>query len=103
MLFKAEVKVSLKKGVLDPQGSAVEGAVKALGYTGVPQVRIGKYIEVWVEAESEQQAGELVQKLGKQILTNPIMETFTYTVAPSSDKLVAAIGATETATKAGVK
>lgn len=103
MLFKAEVKVSLKKGVLDPQGSAVEGAVKSLGYTGVPQVRIGKYVEVWVEAETEEKAGELVQELGKKILTNPIMETFTYTVAPSNDKLVTAIGATETAVKAGVK
>ncbi|HWI61891.1 MAG TPA: phosphoribosylformylglycinamidine synthase subunit PurS, partial [Symbiobacteriaceae bacterium] len=36
VLYKAEVKVTLKKGVLDPQGSAVEGAIKSLGYTGVP-------------------------------------------------------------------
>lgn len=103
MLFKAEVKVSLKKGVLDPQGSAVEGAVKAMGYTGVPQVRIGKFIELWVEAGSEEQARETVQDLGKKILSNPVMETFHFTIAPSSDKLVPAIGATETATKAGVK
>lgn len=103
MLFKAEVKVSLKKGVLDPQGSAVEGAVKALGFTGIPQVRIGKYIEVWVEASSEEQAGAMVQELGRKILTNPVMETFTFTVAPSSDKLVPAIGATELAAKTGVK
>lgn len=103
MLFKAEVKVSLKKGVLDPQGSAVEGAIKSLGYTGVPQVRIGKYIEVWVEAESEEKAGETVQELGKKILTNPVLETFTFTISPSSDRLVPAIGATETATKTGVK
>lgn len=83
MLFKAEVKVSLKKGVLDPQGSAVEGAVVALGYTGVPKVRIGKYIEVWVEADSEAQANETVKDLGKKILTNPVLETFTFTVAPA--------------------
>lgn len=90
MLFKAEVKVSLKKGVLDPQGSAVEGAVKAMGYNGIPQVRIGKLIEVWVEAESAEQAQETVQELGKKILTNPVMETFSLTLAPSSDKLVQA-------------
>ncbi|HWI53828.1 MAG TPA: phosphoribosylformylglycinamidine synthase subunit PurS [Symbiobacteriaceae bacterium] len=83
MLFKAEVKVTLKKGVLDPQGSAVEGAIKSLGYTGVPQVRIGKHIELWVEAEGAEQATDLVQELGRKILTNPIMETFTVSVAES--------------------
>lgn len=103
MLFKAEVKVTLKKGVLDPQGSAVEGAIKALGYSGVPQVRIGKYIELWVEAETEEQAGALVKELGKQILTNPVLETFTVALSPSTDRLVPAVGATEAATKAGVE
>lgn len=103
MLFKAEVKVTLKKGVLDPQGSAVEGAVKALGYSGVPQVRIGKFIEVWVEAVSPEAASETVSDLGKKILSNPVMETFTFTIAPSTDRLVPAIGATETATRTGVK
>lgn len=103
MLFKAEVKVSLKKGVLDPQGSAIEGAVKSMGHTNVPQVRVGKFIEVWVEAASEEQAKETVQELGKKILTNPVMETFTFTVALSNDKLVPAIGATETAARTGVK
>lgn len=103
MLFKADVKVSLKKGVLDPQGSAVEGAVKSLGYTNVPQVRIGKFIEVWVEADSQEAAEAEVSELGKKILTNPIMETFTFTLSPSTDKLVPAIGATETATRTGVE
>ena len=103
MLYKAELKVTLKKGVLDPQGSAVEGAVKSLGYTGVPQVRIGKYIEVWVEAGSQSEAEALVQDLGKKILTNPTMETFTFTVAESHDRLVQTVGATETATQTGVK
>lgn len=103
MLFKAEVKVSLKKGVLDPQGSAVEGAVKAMGYQGVPQVRIGKFIEVWVEAESEEKARATVDELGRKILTNPVMETFTFTIANSADRLVQTVGATEVATKTGVK
>lgn len=88
MLFKAEVKVSLKKGVLDPQGSAIEGAVKALGYGNVPQVRIGKLIELWVEAESQEAAEATVLELGRKILANPVMETFTCTVTPSSDTLV---------------
>lgn len=81
MLFRAEVKVSLKKGVLDPQGSAVESAIKTLGYEGVPQVRIGKYVELLVEAESAEQAGALVEELGRRVLTNPVMETFTYNLS----------------------
>lgn len=87
MLFKAEVKVALKPGVLDPQGVAVEGAIKTLGYTGVPQVRIGKLVEVWVEAETEAEASAKVQEIGAKILANPVMETFTFTLAPSADKL----------------
>ena len=83
MLFKAEVKVSLKKGVLDPQGSAVESAVKAMGYTGVPLVRIGKYIELWVEAAGEAEARSLVDELGRKILTNPVLETYTFTLTES--------------------
>lgn len=80
MRFQAEVTVSLKKGVLDPQGSAVEGAIKSLGYDGVGQVRIGKQITLVVEAESSQAAEAIVADLCKRILTNPVAETFTFTV-----------------------
>lgn len=80
MLFKAEVKVALKQAVLDPQGTTVEGAVKSLGYKGVSQVRIGKLIELTVEAESAEQAGTLVAELAKKILANPVMESFTYSL-----------------------
>jgi phosphoribosylformylglycinamidine synthase PurS subunit len=87
MLYQAEVKVSLKPGVLDPQGVAVAGAIRTLGYTGVPQVRIGKLVEVWVEAETEEAAAGLVREIGQKILTNPVLETFTFTLAPSDAKL----------------
>ncbi|HLN61185.1 MAG TPA: phosphoribosylformylglycinamidine synthase subunit PurS [Symbiobacteriaceae bacterium] len=80
MLYKAEVKVTLKKGVRDPQGAAVEGAVQTLGYTNVRDVRIGKVIELWVEAESEAQAHASLNDLGHKILSNPIMETFAVTL-----------------------
>lgn len=80
MLYKAEVKVALKKGVLDPQGRTVEGAVKTLGYEGVSEVRIGKCIEMTVEAASKEQAEALVEELGRRVLSNPVMETFTYSL-----------------------
>lgn len=80
MRFQAEVIVSLKKGVLDPQGSAVEGAIRSMGYEGVGQVRFGKQITLSVAAESREAAEALVADLCKRILTNPVMETFTFTV-----------------------
>lgn len=80
MLFKAEVKVALKEGVLDPQGRTVEEAVKTLGYEGVSQVRIGKCIELTVEAASQEQAAALVAELGRRVLSNPVLETFTYSL-----------------------
>jgi phosphoribosylformylglycinamidine synthase subunit PurS len=78
MLFRAEVKVTLKKGVLDPQGSAVEGAVRALGYGNVPQVRIGKLVEMLVEANGEAEARRLVDDLAKRLLSNPVLERYSF-------------------------
>ena len=81
MRFQAEVKVSLKKGVLDPQGAAVEGAVKSLGYAGVGQVRIGKQITFVLDADSQAAAAAAVADLCRRILANPVMETYTFSVA----------------------
>jgi phosphoribosylformylglycinamidine synthase subunit PurS len=80
MIYKAEVKVTLKKAVLDPQGSTVESAVRTLGYSNVTDVRIGKVIELQIEAESLEQARANVEELGRKILSNPIMETFSVTL-----------------------
>jgi len=80
MLYRAEVKVVLKPGVLDPQGRTVENAVKTLGYEGVSQVRIGKCIALTVEAASQEQAAALVEELGRRVLSNPVLETFTYSL-----------------------
>lgn len=82
MLFQAEVQVTLKPGVLDPQGSAVEGAVKTLGYDNVGQVRIGKLIRLQIEAASAEEATATVADLAKRILINPVMESCTFTVTP---------------------
>lgn len=82
MQFKAEVRVTLKHGVLDPQGRAVEGAVKVLGYQNVAEVRVGKYMEVWLEAESAEAAKAQVQDLGQRLLSNPVLESFTFELKP---------------------
>lgn len=97
MLFKAEVKVTLKKGVLDPQGSAVEGAVKALGFGNVPQVRIGRLVELLVEADDEPGARKAVDELGKRLLANPVLENYSFELRPA-DKATGDAGGANTVT-----
>ncbi|MFN3384988.1 MAG: phosphoribosylformylglycinamidine synthase subunit PurS [Candidatus Thermochlorobacter sp.] len=76
MLFKAKVIVTLRKSILDVQGKAVLHALKSLAYSAVKSVRIGKYIELEVEAETREAALTLAESACKKLLANPIMEDF---------------------------
>lgn len=82
MRYKAEVRVTLKRGVLDPQGATVRSALAALGYEGFEDVRVGKLVELWLEAPSEEAARERVREVGERLLANPVLETFTVQVVP---------------------
>lgn len=101
MQFKAEVKVTLKRGVLDPQGVAVEGALRSMGYAGVEGVRVGKLVELWVQAASEAEASRLVEEASRRLLANPVLESYTFTLAPAED--VGAKGAPTVAAGTGVE
>jgi len=80
MTFDVEVRVWLKTSVFDPQGDAVEQAAHTVGYKSVRDVRIGKYMTFQVAADSEVQANEIVQQMCQEILHNPVMETYAYTL-----------------------
>jgi phosphoribosylformylglycinamidine synthase subunit PurS len=69
-----EVVVSLKEGLLDPQGKAVEGSLPALGWDNVAHVRVGKHIELTVEAEDEAEADRQVREIATRVLSNPVIE-----------------------------
>jgi phosphoribosylformylglycinamidine synthase len=71
-----EVLVSLKPGLLDPQGKAVEASLPALGWTNVRGVRVGKHIELTVEADGAEAARAQVEELANRLLSNPVIETF---------------------------
>jgi phosphoribosylformylglycinamidine synthase PurS subunit len=71
-----EVLVRLKPGLLDPQGKAVEGALPALGWTNVSDVRVGKHVELVVEAESSDVARAQVEDMATRLLSNPVIEEF---------------------------
>ena len=74
MRRRFEVVVSLKEGLLDPQGKAVEGSLPALGWDNVTHVRVGKHIELTVEAEDEDEADRQVREIAIRVLSNPVIE-----------------------------
>ena len=78
--MKAFVYVTLKKSVLDPQGKTIQGALKKLGYGAVADVRQGKYFELQIAGDDRKQAEAQVEKIAREVLTNPVIEEFTYTV-----------------------
>ncbi len=79
--MKASVFVSLKKTVLDPQGKTIHGALKKMGYRGVSDVRQGKYFEIALEGGLEKaQAKNEVERIARDVLTNPVIEEFTYRI-----------------------
>jgi phosphoribosylformylglycinamidine synthase subunit PurS len=78
--MKACIKITLKHGVLDPQGKAIEHALKSLGFEGVNEVRQGKYIEVELAESDEGKARQQVDKICSDLLANTVIETYAYEI-----------------------
>lgn len=76
MVIKARVYVTLKAGVLDPQGDAVRKSGHVLGYEQVEDIRIGKFIEVTWEGDDPAEAWEHISRLSDQLLANPVIEDY---------------------------
>jgi phosphoribosylformylglycinamidine synthase PurS subunit len=74
MRYAIEVLVTLKPGLADPQGRAVEGSLPTLGWTNVSGVRVGKHVRLDVEAESEASARGQVEEMAIRLLSNPVIE-----------------------------
>jgi len=73
---KAKVHVTLKTGVLDPQGKAIGNALAALGFTGIGDVRQGKFIELEIDETDPEAARAQVEKMCAQLLANPVIENY---------------------------
>ncbi len=78
--MQVKVFVTPRKGILDPQGRAVEHALTSLGFNGVSGVKIGKYIVLDVDAPSALAAREQVRRMCEQLLANPLIEDFSFEV-----------------------
>ena len=75
--MKAKVYVNLKAGVLDPQGKAIQHSVELLGFSGISDVRQGKYFEIALDDTVEtEHARESVEKMAREVLSNPIIEDY---------------------------
>jgi len=75
--FRYAVNVTPKDGILDPQGRAVEGSLGHLGIAGVRDVRVGRRVELTVDAVDETAARAVAERLAGELLSNPLIEAFT--------------------------
>lgn len=80
-MIKARVTVTLKNGVLDPQGKAIEGALSTLGFGGVGQVRQGKVFDLQIEGSDKAAAERSVREMCEKLLANTVIENFHVEVA----------------------
>ena len=80
--MRVKVFVTPRKGILDPQGRAVEHALKSLGFDGVSGVHVGRYIELEVSAASRDEAMEAARRMCDQLLANPLIEDYRFEVEP---------------------
>ena len=74
--MKARVFVTLKKSVFDPQGHTIADALHSMGYTGVGDVRQGKFFELELDAASADQAQKLAAEVADKVLANPVIESY---------------------------
>lgn len=76
--MKAKVYVTIKQNVLDPQGNAVQGALHTMGFDEVGKVRIGKYMEIELDAADRAQAEERLKAMCEKLLANTVVEDYRF-------------------------
>ena len=79
-MLNAKVFVTLKKGVLDPQGKAVQHSLASIGYTGVEDVRLGKFIEVKLNETDKAKAEVALKEMCEKLLANTVIEDFSFII-----------------------
>lgn len=76
--MKAKIHVTLKSGILDPQGKAIEHALETLGFKSASNVRVGKYMEVELKETDKSKADAEVKAMCEKLLANTIIEEYRY-------------------------
>ena len=91
MIYLVRVEVTLKPAVNDPQGLTVKGGLHLLGFAGVQEGRVGKYLELTLEATSQEQAEAQVRDMCEKLLANPVIEQYSFSVEPAAVTDLAAL------------
>ena len=89
--FRFAVNVTPKPGILDPQGRAVEGSLGHLGIEGVSGVRVGRRVEMSVDAGDEPAARVVVERLAGELLSNPLIEAYDVELLGEASSIVSAV------------
>jgi phosphoribosylformylglycinamidine synthase subunit PurS len=76
--YSAQIYVTLRPSVLDPAGTAVQSGLAHMGYNNVDQIRIGKYIELTLDASDEASASQQLDRICDQLLANPVIEKYRF-------------------------
>lgn len=79
-MFKATIRIVLRPSILDPQGKAIHHALDNLGYDAVDDVRVGKLVELRIDAQSAEAAERVAREASEKLLANEVMEDFTVDV-----------------------
>lgn len=83
-MYKANIRITLRPSILDPQGKATGQALHSLGFEAVEQVRMGKYIELWIATNDGTEAGRIAEEACQKLLANPVMEDYAFTLEVQS-------------------
>jgi phosphoribosylformylglycinamidine synthase subunit PurS len=75
-MITAKIKIMPKPGVLDPQGKTVMQSLETLGFRGIDEVRIGKYIEIKLDHKTKTEAETEIRTMCEKLLSNPVIESF---------------------------
>jgi phosphoribosylformylglycinamidine synthase subunit PurS len=75
-MYKAKINITLRKSILDPKGKAAKSALHNLGISSVNDVRIGKFVEMDIQADSDKEAYELADSACSKLLANEVMEDY---------------------------
>jgi phosphoribosylformylglycinamidine synthase len=78
--MRVKIFVSLKRGVLDPQGKAIERSLHSLGYNEARDVRMGKYLEINLEGSARQAADARIREMCDKLLANPVIEEYRFEI-----------------------
>jgi len=74
--YQASIKIMLKSGILDVQGKTVENSLHSIGFNSMKNVRIGKFVQLEIDASTSEQANELVKSACEKLIANPIIEDY---------------------------